>query len=56
MQLCNEGRPKAFTFVSSTNVLDTDHYVNTINSVPVNHVSRVVVASALNPLAGGATL
>lgn len=145
MRLCNEGRPKTFTFVSSTSVLDTDHYVNlsdkqvstgqgavfeeddmmgsrtglgtgygqtkwvseqlvreagrrglrgtvirpgyilgdieigvcntddflvrilkgciqlgvrphivnTVNSVPVNHVSRVVVASALNPLAGG---
>ncbi|KAH7156929.1 hypothetical protein EDB81DRAFT_840883 [Dactylonectria macrodidyma] len=144
MRLCNEGRPKTFTFVSSTSVLDTDHYVNlsdkqvstgqgavfedddmmgsrtglgtgygqtkwvaeklvreagqrglrgtvvrpgyilgdintgvcntddflvrilkgciqlrvrphivnTVNSVPVNHVSRVVVASALNPLAG----
>ncbi|KAG6125848.1 putative NRPS-like protein biosynthetic cluster [Claviceps purpurea] len=142
MRLCNEGRPKTFTFVSSTSVLDTDHYVklseqqvstgqsalledddmmgsrtglgtgygqtkwvseqlvreagrrglrgsvvrpgyilghsetgvcntddflmrmlkgciqlgvrprivNTVNSVPVNHVARVVVASALNPL------
>lgn len=27
MRLCNEGRPKTFTFVSSTSVLDTDHYV-----------------------------
>ncbi|KOS22158.1 L-aminoadipate-semialdehyde dehydrogenase large subunit [Escovopsis weberi] len=27
MQLCNEGKPKVFTFVSSTSVLDTDHYV-----------------------------
>jgi L-aminoadipate-semialdehyde dehydrogenase len=145
MKLCNEGKPKLFTFVSSTSVLDTDHYVklsdqnistgrsalsedddlqgsrnglgtgygqtkwvseqlvraagerglrgsvirpgyilgdsetgvcntddflirmlkgciqlsarprivNTVNSVPVNHVSRVVVAAALNPLAGG---
>lgn len=145
MRLCSEGRPKTFTFVSSTSVLDTDHYVNlsdkqvstgqgsvleeddmmgsrvglgtgygqtkwvseqlvreagkrglrgtvvrpgyilgdietgvcntddflirilkgciqlgvrphivnTVNSVPVNHVSRVVVASALNPLPSG---
>ncbi|EQL04172.1 hypothetical protein G6O67_005859 [Ophiocordyceps sinensis] len=145
MRLCNEGKPKTFTFVSSTSVLDTDHYVklseqqistgqdavseeddmmgsrtglgtgygqtkwvseqlvreagrrglrgsvvrpgyilgdsetgvcntddflirmlkgciqlgvrphivNTVNSVPVNHVARVVVASALNPLPGG---
>ncbi|KAM0341447.1 hypothetical protein ACHAPQ_000538 [Fusarium lateritium] len=28
MKLCNEGKPKTFTFVSSTSVLDTDHYVN----------------------------
>ena len=27
MKLCNEGKPKLFTFVSSTSVLDTDHYV-----------------------------
>ncbi|KAK1757821.1 hypothetical protein QBC47DRAFT_377047 [Echria macrotheca] len=145
MKLCNEGKPKVFCFVSSTSVLDTDHYihlsnekvstgqgsvmedddmngsrtglgtgygqtkwvseqlvreagrrgllgsvvrpgyvlgdsasgvcnvddflirmlkgciqlsarphiVNTVNAVPVNHVARVVVASALNPLAGG---
>ncbi|KAL2157963.1 hypothetical protein VTH06DRAFT_4772 [Thermothelomyces fergusii] len=145
MRLCNEGKPKVFTFVSSTSVLDTEHYirlsdqqistgqgaimedddmsgsrtglgtgygqtkwvseqlvreagrrgllgsvvrpgyilgdsetgvcnvddflirmlkgciqisarpriVNTVNAVPVNHVARVVVASALNPLPGG---
>lgn len=145
LRLCNEGKPKTFTFVSSTSVLDTDHYVNlsaqqistgqgavpeaddmmgsrtglttgygqtkwvseqlvreagrrglrgsvvrpgyilgdsetgvcntddflirmlkgciqlgvrpriinTVNSVPVNHVARVVVAAALNPLADG---
>ena len=28
IRLCNEGKPKIFTFVSSTSVLDTDHYVN----------------------------
>ncbi|KAH8199080.1 hypothetical protein TruAng_006767 [Truncatella angustata] len=28
MALCNEGKPKTFTFVSSTSVLDTDHYIN----------------------------
>ncbi|KAK9775047.1 putative Alpha-aminoadipate reductase [Seiridium cardinale] len=146
MALCNEGKPKTFTFVSSTSVLDTDHYiklseqqtstgqgavyesddmqgsrrglgtgygqtkwvseqlvreagkrgllgsviragyilgdmitgvcntddflvrilkgcvqlssrpriVNTVNAVPVNHVSRVVVAAALNPIPEGA--
>ena len=27
MKLCNEGKPKIFTFVSSTSVLDTDYYV-----------------------------
>ncbi|KAI8953232.1 putative aminoadipate protein [Xylaria longipes] len=27
MTLCNEGKPKTFTFVSSTSVLDTDHYI-----------------------------
>lgn len=145
MALCNEGKPKTFTFVSSTSVLDTDHYiklsdtqtssgqgavyesddmlgsrrglgtgygqtkwvseqlareagkrglsgsvvrpgyilgdmltgvcntddflvrilkgcvqlsvrpriVNTVNAVPVNHVSRVVIAAALNPIPGG---
>ena len=145
MKLCNEGKPKLFTFVSSTSVLDTDHYVklseqkistgqhaisenddmqgsrtslgtgygqtkwvseqlvqaagkrglqgsvirpgyilgdsetgvcntddflirmlkgciqlsarpriiNTVNAVPVNHVARVVVAAALNPLPDG---
>ncbi|KAK3355197.1 hypothetical protein B0H65DRAFT_515791 [Neurospora tetraspora] len=26
MKLCNEGKPKAFCFVSSTSVLDTDYY------------------------------
>ncbi|RCI16477.1 hypothetical protein L249_1733 [Ophiocordyceps polyrhachis-furcata BCC 54312] len=32
MRLCNEGkRPKTFTFVSSTSVLDTDHYVELSN-------------------------
>ena len=27
MKLCNQGRPKLFAFVSSTSVLDNDHYV-----------------------------
>ncbi|KAL8946298.1 MAG: hypothetical protein Q9183_007927, partial [Haloplaca sp. 2 TL-2023] len=27
MSLCATGKPKSFTFVSSTSVLDTDHYV-----------------------------
>ena len=145
MKLCNLGKPKLFTFVSSTSVLDTDHYVelssrristgqhavpedddlqgsrtqlstgygqtkwvseqlvraagkrglrgsivrpgyilgdsvtgtcntddflirmlkgciqlklrprifNTVNAVPVDHVARVVVAAALNPIPGG---
>ncbi|GAB1310623.1 large subunit of alpha-aminoadipate reductase [Madurella fahalii] len=145
MKLCNEGKAKSFCFVSSTSVLDTDHYIklseqqtstgqgavmedddmegsrtglgtgygqtkwvseqlvreagrrgllgsvirpgyilgdsetgvcniddflvrmlkgciqlsarphiiNTVNAVPVNHVARVVVAAALNPLPGG---
>lgn len=145
MKLCNEGKAKAFCFVSSTSVLDTDFYIklseeqtrtgqgavmenddmqgsrtglgtgygqtkwvseqlvreagkrglrgsvvrpgyvlgdsqtgvcnvddflirmlkgciqlvarpriiNTVNAVPVNHVARVVVAAALNPLQGG---
>jgi L-aminoadipate-semialdehyde dehydrogenase len=145
MKLCNEGRAKTFTYISSTSTLDTDHYiklsdqqistgqgsisedddmqgsrtglatgygqtkwtseqlireagrrglqgsiiragyilgdsetgvcntddfllrmlkgciqlsarphiVNTVNAVPVNHVARVVVAAALNPLPEG---
>ncbi|KAI1749056.1 male sterility protein-domain-containing protein [Xylaria castorea] len=145
MALCNEGKPKTFTFISSTSVLDTDHYIklsneqartgqgaiyesddmqgsrrglgtgyaqtkwvseqlvcetgnrgllgsviragyvlgdmltgvcntddflirmlkgcvqlamrpriaNTVNAIPVNHVARLVVASALNPIADG---
>lgn len=145
MELCTSGKPKIFTFISSTSVLDTDHYVqlsdrqistgqhaisedddmqgsrtglgtgygqtkwvseqlvlaagtrgllgsvirpgyilgdsntgvcntddflirmlkgciqlssrpriiNTVNSVPVNHVARVAVAAALNPLPDG---
>jgi L-aminoadipate-semialdehyde dehydrogenase len=145
MKLCNEGKPKAFCFVSSTSVLDNDYYIklseqqtstgqgavmedddmegsrtglgtgygqtkwvseqlvreagrrgllgsvvrpgyilgdsetgvcnvddflvrmlkgciqlssrphiiNTVNAVPVNHVARVVIAAALNPLPGG---
>ncbi|KAI0485188.1 alpha-aminoadipate reductase [Xylariaceae sp. FL0804] len=28
MKLCNEGKPKLFSFVSSTSTLDTDHYVD----------------------------
>ena len=27
VKLCNEGKPKVFCFVSSTSVLDTDHYI-----------------------------
>ncbi|RFU30750.1 hypothetical protein B7463_g5578, partial [Scytalidium lignicola] len=27
MKLCNEGKPKIFSFVSSTSVLDTEHYI-----------------------------
>ncbi|KAI9765626.1 MAG: large subunit of alpha-aminoadipate reductase, partial [Geoglossum umbratile] len=27
--------------------------INTVNAVPVNHVARVVVAAALNPVPGG---
>lgn len=27
MRLCNEGKPKRFSFVSSTAVLDSDHYI-----------------------------
>ncbi|KUI64899.1 L-aminoadipate-semialdehyde dehydrogenase large subunit [Cytospora mali] len=29
------------------------HIINTVNAVPVNHVARVVVAGALNPIPGG---
>ncbi|KAK4069902.1 uncharacterized protein Triagg1_6697 [Trichoderma aggressivum f. europaeum] len=28
LRLCNQGKPKLFSFVSSTSVLDTDHYIN----------------------------
>ncbi|CCT65927.1 probable alpha-aminoadipate reductase large subunit [Fusarium fujikuroi] len=28
MKLCNEGKPKLFSFVSSTSTLDTDYYIN----------------------------
>jgi L-aminoadipate-semialdehyde dehydrogenase len=28
MELCNEGKPKLYAFVSSTSVLDNDHYVD----------------------------
>lgn len=28
MRLCNTGKSKIFTYVSSTSVLDTDHYIN----------------------------
>ncbi|OAA56329.1 non-ribosomal peptide synthetase [Niveomyces insectorum RCEF 264] len=28
LRLCNQGRPKLFSFVSSTSVLDTDHYIH----------------------------
>jgi L-aminoadipate-semialdehyde dehydrogenase len=28
LRLCNQGKPKLFTFISSTSVLDTDHYIN----------------------------
>lgn len=27
LKLCNEGKPKIFTFISSTSVLDSDHYI-----------------------------
>lgn len=27
MKLCNEGKPKTFTFISSTSVLDSDYYI-----------------------------
>ncbi|KAK8917506.1 L-2-aminoadipate reductase large subunit [Metarhizium anisopliae] len=32
MKLCNEGKPKLFTFVSSTSTLDTDYYINLSNA------------------------
>jgi L-aminoadipate-semialdehyde dehydrogenase len=35
MKLCNEGKPKLFTFVSFTSVLDTDHYVG-LSEKPVS--------------------
>ncbi|KAL5092577.1 hypothetical protein Trisim1_001130 [Trichoderma cf. simile WF8] len=28
LRLCNQGKPKLFSFVSSTSVLDTDHYID----------------------------
>lgn len=28
LRLCNQGKPKIFSFISSTSVLDTDHYIN----------------------------
>ena len=28
LQLCNQGKPKLFSFISSTSVLDTDHYID----------------------------
>ncbi|KAH8175983.1 male sterility protein [Sarocladium implicatum] len=28
MKLCNSGKPKLFSFISSTSVLDTDHYID----------------------------
>lgn len=36
MTLCATGKPKTFTFISSTSVLDTDHYVQmSENGIPV---------------------
>lgn len=32
LSLCNEGKPKLFSFISSTSVLDTDHYINLSHS------------------------
>ena len=31
LRLCNQGKPKLFSFISSTSVLDTDHYINLSN-------------------------
>ncbi|KAM0347177.1 hypothetical protein ACHAPU_005118 [Fusarium lateritium] len=28
LRLCNQGKPKLFSFISSTSVLDTDHYID----------------------------
>ena len=28
LRLCNQGKPKLFSFISSTSVLDTDHYIH----------------------------
>ena len=33
LALCAEGRPKSFAFVSSTSVLDTDHYVKLSDAI-----------------------
>lgn len=33
LALCSRGKPKHFTFISSTAVLDTDHYASLINPV-----------------------
>ncbi|KAK5997232.1 L-2-aminoadipate reductase large subunit [Cladobotryum mycophilum] len=41
MQLCNEGKSKVFTYVNSTKILDTDHYVD-LSTQEVNTGQGVV--------------
>lgn len=39
IMLCATGKPKTFTFVSSTSALDTDHYVRLSDSIAVSNVT-----------------
>ncbi|KAK9442948.1 L-aminoadipate-semialdehyde dehydrogenase large subunit [Metarhizium brunneum] len=47
MKLCNEGKPKLFTFVSSTSTLDTDYYINLSNAQTATGRSAILESDAM---------
>jgi L-aminoadipate-semialdehyde dehydrogenase len=48
MRLCNEGKPKTFSFVSSTSVLDTDHYIKLSDEQTSTGVGSILEADDMN--------
>lgn len=53
MRLCNEGKPKIFTFVSSTSVLDSDHYIDLSHQQSKNGQDAITEADDLEGSASG---
>ncbi|KAI0199288.1 non-ribosomal peptide synthetase [Astrocystis sublimbata] len=48
LALCNEGKPKLFSFISSTSVLDTDHYINLSHEQTATGQGAVMEADSMS--------